>query len=75
MGTRKGQNNFKDFQQEKVENAAGRIVESLNKIKKGVVFETFNSLVVHVAEQTKLYRTTIVRNCAKWRIFWTKRIN
>ena len=62
MGTRKGQNNFKDFQQGKVENAACEIVESLSKIKKGVVFETVNSLVVHVAEETKLHRTTILRN-------------
>jgi hypothetical protein len=62
MGTRKGQNNFKDFQQEKVKKAADRIVESLRKIKRGVAFETLNSLVVHVAGETALHRTTILRN-------------
>ena len=62
MGVRKGQNNFEKFQQGRVKNGEQRIAESLSKIKKGMVFETISAFVVYVAEETRMDRTTILRN-------------
>ena len=62
MGVRKGKNNFKIFQQNKVKEAEIQIAVCLKRIKKGMIFETLGSLVLYVAGEIKLNRTTIKRN-------------
>lgn len=62
MGVRKGKNNFKIFQQNKVREAEIQIAVCLKRIKKGMIFETLGSLVLYVAGEIKLNRTTIKRN-------------
>ncbi len=62
MGVHKGQNNFKEFQQGRVKSGKQRVAESLSKIKKGMVLETVSALVVYVACETRMNRTTILRN-------------
>lgn len=62
MGARKGQNNFKSHQDNKVVVNKALVKLVLKRIKKSMVFSDVQTLVAYVAEKTKLHVTTITRN-------------
>jgi hypothetical protein len=62
MGARKGQNNFQPAQTKRIESSSRLISHALRSIRKGILFKEVNSLLVYVARETKLHRTTIRRN-------------
>lgn len=62
MGARKGQNNFQSAQTKRIESSSRLISHALRSMRKGILFKEVNSLLIYVARETKLHRTTIKRN-------------
>ena len=70
MGSRKGQNNFRDAQTARTESSIALIESTLRKVPKGVVFRDKTSLLDYLSQegQVSLHQTTLRRNTAYWTI-------
>lgn len=70
MGSRKGKNNFRPFQEERTSAVVTELESILSSTGKGVVFRNRSSIVNYLAQQENigLHRTTLRRNPRYWRI-------
>lgn len=63
MGVTKGIDNFNSFRRERVQKNLLLIQHELDKqLKRRIQYPDFSALLNHVAEKTKIHRTTISRN-------------